>query len=110
MDDNRQARFEKVYLDTYEQILGYAIRRCDCAQDAADVVAETFEIAWRRIEDLPVGDEARLWLYGVARNVVANHRRGRLRQRNRHTPLDEDVVALYTRTAPSDVLPGVRGQ
>ncbi|MFI6511566.1 RNA polymerase sigma factor [Streptosporangium sp. NPDC050855] len=102
MDDNHHIRFEKVYLDTYEQILGYAIRRCDCAQDAADVVAETFEIAWRRIEDLPAGGEARLWLYGVARNVLAGHRRGRLRHRSRHTTLDEDVVAFYARTAPSD--------
>lgn len=29
---------------------------------------------------MPRGDEARLWLYGVARRVLANHRRGDLRR------------------------------
>ncbi|MEU6038832.1 hypothetical protein ABZ801_25820 [Actinomadura sp. NPDC047616] len=29
-------------------------------------------------------DEARLWLYGVARRVLANHRRGELRRPDRH--------------------------
>jgi DNA-directed RNA polymerase specialized sigma24 family protein len=40
------------------------------------VVAETFAIAWRRVDAIPAGDQARLWLYGVARNVLAEHRRG----------------------------------
>lgn len=31
--------------------------------------------AWRRIADIPDGSELP-WLYGVARRVVMNHRRG----------------------------------
>jgi DNA-directed RNA polymerase specialized sigma24 family protein len=54
----------------------------DQAEDAADVVAETFLVAWRRIDDLPPGREGRLWLYGVARRVCANHLRG-VRRRHR---------------------------
>ncbi|MEU4535943.1 sigma-70 family RNA polymerase sigma factor [Streptosporangium sp. NPDC023825] len=100
MPDDRRARFEQVYLDTYERILGYATRRCDSPEDAADVVAETFEIAWRRVDDLPPGDQARLWLYGVARNVLANHRRGLIRRHAHQTALREDVADLYARTAP----------
>lgn len=69
--EERKGRFEAVYRATYDQILGYAVRRCDSPEDAADVVAETFAIAWRRVERLPEGDEARLWLYGVARNFRA---------------------------------------
>ncbi len=95
MDEERTARFEAVYTDTYEQILGYATRRCDTAEDAADVVAETFVIAWRKIDALPSGTESRLWLYGVARNVLANHRRGLVRRRSRQVELDTDIADLY---------------
>lgn len=89
-----------VYLDTYERILGYAMRRCDSPEDAADVVAETFEIAWRRVDDLPPGEQARLWLYGVARNVLANHRRGRIRRHIHQAALRENITDLYARTSP----------
>lgn len=34
-------------------------------------------VAWRRLAEVPDGDESLLWLYGVARNVVRNHRRFR---------------------------------
>ncbi|MBB6344737.1 RNA polymerase sigma factor [Nonomuraea muscovyensis] len=101
MDDDRKIRFEAVYAQTYEQILGYAVRRCDSPEDAADVVAETFAIAWRRVDVLPPGEQARLWLYGVARNVLANHRRGVARRRL--TELDADVADLYGRTPEEGV-------
>lgn len=95
MDDDRKDRFEAVYTETYERILGYAVRRCDSPEDAADVVAETFAIAWQRVDTLPRGEEARLWLYGVARNVLANHRRGQARHRHRSVELDTDMADLY---------------
>lgn len=103
MDDDRKDRFEAVYTQTYEQILGYAMRRCDSPEDAADVVAETFAIAWRRMDALPAGAEARLWLYGVARNVLANHRRGQDRRRERHVALDADLADLYARSPEAGV-------
>lgn len=33
------------------------------------MVAETFLVAWRRLDELP--DEAKPWLLGVARRVLA---------------------------------------
>jgi RNA polymerase sigma-70 factor (ECF subfamily) len=80
MGDDPTSRFEAFYQQTYRPILGFVLRRCRSADDAADIVAETFTIAWRRIDDLPEGDDARLWLYGVARRTIANHRRGEQRQ------------------------------
>jgi RNA polymerase sigma-70 factor (ECF subfamily) len=103
-----EQRFEAVYAGTYEQILGYAIRRCDSPEDAADVVAETYAIAWRKVRELPSGDEARLWLYGVARRVLANHRRGELRRRSRSVELREDVIRLYGRAPAPDERPDLR--
>jgi len=78
--DERRRRFEQVYAAHRAAILGYALRRTADPQDAADVLAETFLIAWRRLEDVPRGEEARLWLYGVARRVLANHHRGERRR------------------------------
>ncbi|GAA4976956.1 hypothetical protein GCM10023334_103440 [Nonomuraea thailandensis] len=71
MGADPNSRLVEIYEFAYEFILGYVLRRCPRPKDAADVVAETFTTAWRRIEELPEGDEARLWLYGVARRVLA---------------------------------------
>jgi RNA polymerase sigma-70 factor (ECF subfamily) len=73
-------RFRRLFAATERELLAYVLRRVDRAEDAADVVAETFLVAWRRLDKIPPGDEARLWLYGVARRQLANQRRGRLRR------------------------------
>ena len=78
--DQRRDRFETVYCDHHSAVLGYALRRTQAPEDAADVIAETFLTAWRRLDELPPGPEARLWLYGVARRVLANHHRGERRR------------------------------
>lgn len=85
--------FAAVYATTYRGLLGYALRRCDTPEDAADVVAETFTIAWRRAADVPSGDGARLWLYGVARRVIANHRRGVQRHAHKTAALRDSLTA-----------------
>lgn len=99
MDDERTAGFEALYTASFKHILGYALRRCDCPEDAADVVAETFAIAWRRMDVIPPGDQARLWLYRVARNVLANHRRGVARRQGLSNALAAEVAGLYERSA-----------
>ncbi|XVQ06503.1 RNA polymerase sigma factor [Spirillospora sp. CA-255316] len=78
--DERRLRFERIYAAHRAKILGYALRRTADPQDAADVLAETFLIAWRKLDDVPRGEAARLWLYGVARRVLANHHRGERRR------------------------------
>ncbi|TYL45348.1 sigma-70 family RNA polymerase sigma factor [Nocardioides sp. BGMRC 2183] len=80
-DDDREARFRGMYQTNFSAVLGYALRRTAQQADASDVVAETFLVAWRRFDDAPPGD-ARPWLFGVARHVLANHHRsGRRRER-----------------------------
>jgi RNA polymerase sigma-70 factor (ECF subfamily) len=78
--DDPADRFRRLFAETERDLLAYALRRVDRAEDAADVVAETFLVAWRRLDRVPPGDEARLWLYGVARRQLANQRRGHLRR------------------------------
>jgi len=54
-------------------VLGYALRRSASREDAFDVVAETFAIAWRRRAEMPADpEETRPWLFGIARRCLAN--------------------------------------
>jgi RNA polymerase sigma factor (sigma-70 family) len=78
--DNRRRRFDELYAAHHQQVLGYLLRRTESTDDAADVFAETFLAAWRRLDDLPDGQQARMWLYGTARRTLANHRRGERRR------------------------------
>ncbi len=66
-------RFRGLYSAHSSAILAYFRRRTD-SETAKDCTAETFLVAWRRIEDVP--SDALPWLYGVARWVLANQRRG----------------------------------
>ena len=87
---DRRARFEEIY-DAYSGlILTSAARRTPNIDEAADIVAETFVVAWRRLDDIPDGEQARPWLYGVARRVLANHHRGSRRRRR----LDERLATV----------------
>jgi RNA polymerase sigma-70 factor (ECF subfamily) len=71
---DEQGEFEALFRDTRAPLLDYLTRRTR-SEDAADLLAEVFLIAWRRRADLPRGDERRLWLFGVARRLLAEHHR-----------------------------------
>jgi RNA polymerase sigma-70 factor (ECF subfamily) len=73
-------RLEDLFEAHHRALLAYAARRCPTLSDAEDVVAEVFLVAWRRLDDVPAGDEALPWLYGVARKTIGNQRRGLLRR------------------------------
>lgn len=78
--DDRSEAFRRLFDAHARSILAYALRRTEDPGDAADVVAETFVVAWRRMDVVPAGEEARPWLFGVARRVLANQRRGARRR------------------------------
>ncbi len=73
-DAQRVARFEWLWQELFPRVLGYALRRTD-PEEARDVVAETFTVAWRRLEDVPPGDDALPWLLATACKQLANRRR-----------------------------------
>jgi RNA polymerase sigma factor (sigma-70 family) len=95
-----EERLARLYADHGRDVLAYALRRSPEAEDAADVVAETFLIAWRRLADVPEGDDERLWLYGVARRVLANQRRGERRRLRLGERLRSELPALVAAQAP----------
>jgi len=81
-----EERFSTLYASTRPRITAYVLRRTASREEAADVVAETFEIAWRRVTEVPPSPDDLLWLYVTARHVLANsgrriHRRDELTAR-----------------------------
>jgi len=76
MADDRE-RFERLYRDNFRAVLRFAAGRID-PERAKDVAADTFLVAWRRLDDVPA--EPRPWLFGVARRVIAGQFRSQTRR------------------------------
>jgi RNA polymerase sigma-70 factor (ECF subfamily) len=112
----RRARFEALYDAHYETVRRYLFRRTS-ADDVDDLIAETFLVAWRKIDEVP-GHEAG-WLCCIARNLLFNDRRAIQRrdvalQRSAHEvararageeiPLDttDEVIAALNRLSEGD--------
>lgn len=74
--DERGERFERAFRAHIGAVRAYSARRSP--HHADDVVAETFEIAWRRLDDAP--DVGLPWLLAIARRVLANRVRNDRRQ------------------------------
>lgn len=79
--DLEQESFRRLFDGAYRPLLAYALRRTQRPEDAEEIVADTLLVAWRRRNDVPAGADAIPWLYGVARRLIANERRGQVRRR-----------------------------
>lgn len=113
----RRERFEALVGDVVEPVRRYLARRAD-PDTADDVLADTLLVLWRRLDDVPAGEEALPWTYTVARNALANAERGGRRQRRlahritvvdpppEFAPLDpepdERVTATLARMRPDE--------
>lgn len=91
-DDKPARRFSALFRELSPDIVAYCRWRAYCRSDAQDAVAEVFLTAWRRLDEVPEGEAARVWLYATARRVMANQRRAtdrraRLRERLAATPV-----------------------
>jgi RNA polymerase sigma factor (sigma-70 family) len=96
--------YDELWARHSQAVLGYLVRRCEVREDAADLLAETFLVAWRRLGEVPGPPGDRPWLFAVAANVLANHRRG-LRRRSRATrALREQLGDLVTPEPSIEVL------
>jgi RNA polymerase sigma-70 factor (ECF subfamily) len=81
MNPEETAAFRAALRETADDLLGYFERRVSNREDAADLLAETMLQAWRRADAIPEhGERQRMWLFTVAANVLANHRRSTRRR------------------------------
>jgi DNA-directed RNA polymerase specialized sigma24 family protein len=113
--DERES-FRRLFEDAYRPLLAYALRRTQRMEDAEEIVADTLLVAWRRRSDMPTGAAATPWMYGVARRLIANQRRGQGRRRrlelvlepltrSSHDPDERAEVAEATRAVVAAFLP-----
>lgn len=57
-------------------LLAFFMRRVATAEDAADLLGEVLLVIWRRAGSIPADDEeARMWMFGIARNLLTTHSR-----------------------------------
>jgi RNA polymerase sigma factor (sigma-70 family) len=93
-------RFTALYREHYARVRDFAQRRVgtDLAQE---VVAETFLVAWRRLDDIP--GIAMPWLYRVALYEIANLRRRQAKAVRLHDALREGRATSASEDEPDDV-------
>ena len=117
--DPVRLRLERAIAADGPDLLAYFERRVPSAADAADLLGETFLVAWRRVADIPEDPQrARMWLFVVARHVLSNAERGRRRREHLAAklaaellvrplpPPDDDAIAV--RRAVHDLPPALR--
>jgi len=75
-----EGRFRNVFDAYFDVVNRYCLRRI-ALNDVNDVVADVFAVAWRKVDQMPDGDDVLPWLYGVARNEIRNHHRSTRRFR-----------------------------
>jgi RNA polymerase sigma-70 factor (ECF subfamily) len=76
-----EQRFTELFAETYAPVLRFIERRVHPSH-AEDIASEVFLVAWRRLADVPAElEDARAWLFGVARLTLLSGVRGELRRR-----------------------------
>lgn len=93
---------DALYAAHGRSVLAYAVRRAAGEQDAADVLSETFLVAWRRLDDIPPGEQALMWLYAVARRILANQKRGERRRQRLSERLGRELVSALETVAATE--------
>lgn len=101
----REAQLEAAYQANAADLLTYFGRRARVPADAADLLSETFVVAWRRGDRMPAEPEqARMWLFGVARRVLANAARHAARQSKLTDQLRAHLESLPTEHVDTETL------
>lgn len=102
--------FRSLHARTADDVARFALRRSPTTADADDVVSETFLVAWRRRGTVPEPPEDVLWLYGVARNVLANAGRSARRVERLRARLAAEPAPATAETSSelSDVVQALR--
>ncbi|MDP3952039.1 RNA polymerase sigma factor [Microbacterium sp.] len=91
-------------------LFAYFARRVGSTEDAADLTGEVMLTMWQKAASMPAdATEARMWAFGIARNVLANHRRSIDRRRKLSERLTgEALVSGDTRPVRDDVWEALR--
>lgn len=78
--DERRRQFEAVALPLMQRLYNTAVHLTGDADDAADVVQDTYFRAYRTFDNFRPGTNARAWLFTILYSVFLNRRRKRRRE------------------------------
>ena len=102
--------FEEMFRAHFLAVRTY-VRRAWSSLEGDDIVSKTFEIAWRRIDDVPT-NALRGWLIGIARNCALNELRATRRRADHLAALRSERIRqtaeLFDEGISSDTLAAVR--
>ncbi|WP_233576348.1 sigma-70 family RNA polymerase sigma factor [Saccharopolyspora rhizosphaerae] len=87
-EEQRAARFERDAMPLLDQLYGAALRMTRNAQDAEDLVQETYLKAFSAFASFTQGTNLKAWLYRILTNTYINGYRKRQRQPQQQ-PTDE---------------------
>ena len=94
-------RFDAVYAATRRDLLAFLLRRASTPDDAADLLAQTFLIAWEKRDRLPRAlEDARPWLFTIARNLLRHSLDRSGRSRSLSITLAEELRRLGVEEPP----------
>jgi RNA polymerase sigma-70 factor (ECF subfamily) len=112
LSDAESSQFREIYDTTYRSVHKYVTRRI--SDEVDDLVEDTYITAWRRRESIPIEAEERLlWIYGIARRLIAN----RLRLRSRRSrfvrefgPLNHEAPSTESAAVASVIVHSALGK
>ena len=80
LEEQKTEQFDDCFRAHYARVLSFARRRLSDRAAAEDIAAQTFVVAWRRLDDAPA--DVLPWLLAIARGMILNElRAGRRRDR-----------------------------
>ena len=92
----------EIFEEHYHAVFGFVRFRLSGADEAEDIAAQTFEVAYSRVDSFDYrGVPIQGWLIGIARNLVRDHIKKRMRR-----GYQEELVETMTPPVP-DATPAV---
>jgi len=94
-----QSAMRQLHAEFRSQVYAFALGRMRRAEDAEEVVVETFLEVWRKAATFRGDSRFTTWLLGIAKYKILNHRRG-------DAPAHEDVDELGDVLEDEDAVDG----
>lgn len=71
--EEESASFSMLFHASYNDILRFMQRRVSLREDAVELAADVFRVAWQKQD--PLSGNSRSWLFAIARNVLLDYYR-----------------------------------